>query len=106
MKKIGTFQTAQWGAVDVMQATYGHGDGPIAIVLECDGGERLGVLSVNLPGSSALPEGCFYAKTYFENETLAMEAIASGLFVERVSLPRAQAGRVTVPVWQIVKAAE
>lgn len=109
MKKIGTFQSARRGPVDVLQATYGAADGPMAIVLELANGEPLGKLSVNMylpecsQDSRDLPPGCFYVKTYAENEVLAKEAIASGLFKLREDLRPAHSGfNAVAPVWELV----
>lgn len=104
---IGTFQSKRWGTVNVARATYGSATGPIAILLSLDDGEPLGKLSVNMyrpecsQDSKDLPADCFYAKTYGENQELAREAMAGGLFIQRDDLPAARSGFVDAPVWQI-----
>lgn len=106
MKKIGTFQSKQWGTVLVYRATYGAEDGPTAIVLDLESGEPLAKLSHNMympqcsRDSRALPADCFYVKDH-DQEELAAEAMASGLFQLRDDLPRAASGFITAPVWQI-----
>ena len=47
------------------------------------------------------PVDCFYVKTWSENEAIASEAMASGLFLHRDDLPEARSGFVSAPVWQI-----
>lgn len=107
MQQIGTFQSKRWGSVIVHRATYGSADGPLAIVLTTDEGERLSTLSVNLykpecsHDSAALPKDCFYVKEWSENEDLAADAMASGMFVLREDLGTARSGFVEAPVWQI-----
>lgn len=111
MKKIGNFNSPRWGLVNVLRATYGSPTGPTAIALTTDDGEPLATLSVNMyrphctEDSSRLPPDCFYVKTWAENEEIAAEALASGLFVERPDLPVASSGYVTAPAWQIKGAA-
>lgn len=108
MKLLGTFQSKRWGPVRVLTATYGSATGPLAVALECDDGEPLAKLSVNMyrpecsADSSTLPSGCFYAKDYGGQEELAAEALASGLFKLRDDLPHAESGFITAPVWQVV----
>ncbi len=107
MKTLGNFRSKQWGPVTVNQATYRAEDGPTAILLDGADGQSLTKLSVNMyrPESSHdsrdLPDDCFYVKTWEENETLAPEAFASGLFIARPDLPQARSGHVTAPVWQV-----
>lgn len=107
MKSIGTITLPQWGKCSVHVGTYGGPDGPLAVVLKTDTGEPLTKLSVNMykpecsHDSSDLPAGCFYAKTYGENDEIARLALASGMFIERPDLPKAHGGHVTVPVWQL-----
>ncbi len=108
MKNIGKFNSARWGAVNVMRGTYQGAKGPTAVVLTLEDGEPLATLSVNMyrpecsHDSSDLPQDCFYVKEWSENEAIASEALQSGLFTERSDLPRARSGFVDAPVWQIV----
>lgn len=107
MKLIGSFQSEFWGRVDVKRAAYGGAGGPTAIVLTLKDGALLGKLSVNIScqecshDSKYLPPDCFYVKTWSENETIASEALASGLFVQRDDLKKDESGFVSAPVWQI-----
>jgi hypothetical protein len=111
MKQIGTFNSARWGIVTVLRATYDGPKGPTAVVLQSNGGKPLATLSVNMyrpectHDSSDLPADCFYAKEWSENKVLAAEALKSGLFKVRDDLPPARSGFVTAPVWQIGGAA-
>lgn len=106
---IGNFKSARWGNVRVLRATYGSADGPAAVVLELEDGEPLATLSVNMyePECSAdslnLPADCFYVKNWSENEDIARDAYASGLFTLRDDLGRARSGFVEAPVWQIIE---
>jgi hypothetical protein len=110
MKTIGAFNSKKWGRVTVMCAAYGDVDGPLAVILNDEDGQRLATLSVNMGGpdcsqdSRDLPQNCFYVKRWSENEQLASEAYASGLFKLRADLPAAASGFVTAPVWQIAEA--
>lgn len=110
MKQIGGFTSHRWGPVIAWRATYGAADGPLAVLLLRANGERLATLSVNMyepecsRDSRHLPPDCFYVKQWSENESLAAEALASGLFIERPDLPVAHSGHVTAPVWQIKEA--
>lgn len=107
MTTIGTFHSRRWGEVHAYSAAYGEHDGPLAVVLQCANGEPLATLSVNMyrpecsEDSRDLPADCFYVKQWAENETIAQEALASGLFIERPDLPTAESGWVTAPVWQL-----
>lgn len=121
MKKIGEYQSGQWGHVTVNQSTYPGtsgkggedlGDGPTAVSMLCntDGyDEPLATLSVNLykpdcsHDSRDLPAGCFYVKCWAENESIAIEVFqATGLFIERPDLGTASSGFIRgIPVWQV-----
>jgi len=108
MKKIGGFNSARWGAVTALRGTYEGPKGPAAVVLTLEDGEPLATLSVNMyrpecsQDSRDLPADCFYVKQWSENEELAAEALASGLFMQRADLPVAESGFVDAPAWQIV----
>lgn len=108
MKYLGTFPSAKWGTITVQQTTYEKADGPIAILLYLESGEPLAKLSTHMytPECSAsswdLPKNCFYAKAWAENEVLAREALASGLFHIRHDLPPASSGYVTADAWEVV----
>lgn len=107
MKRIGQFNSRRWGAVTVLRATYDGPKGPTAVVLQCENGEPLATLSVNMyrpecsHDSSDLPPDCFYVKEWAGNEELAAEARRSGLFIEREDLPPSSSGWVSAPIWQI-----
>lgn len=103
---IGSYGSPRWGLVTAVAASYGDAGGPLAVRLFADG-ERLATLSVNLTrpecsqDSRDLPPDCFYAKTWSENEEVAREALASGLFLQRGDLPLGRSGFVAAPVWQV-----
>ena len=74
------FSTRHFGTANVVKSTYAE-DGELAVTLYNDDGEELAVLSVNLPASShLLGENEFFAKTWSENEEIAEDALASGIF--------------------------
>lgn len=104
---IGTFQSKRWGTVNVARATYESAAGPTAVLLSLEDGEPLAKLSVNMyrpdcsHDSRDLPADCFFVKMWAENDRLAEEAMASGLFERRDDLGVASSGFVTAPVWQI-----
>ena len=108
MTPIGNFSSLRWGVVEARRGTYGHANGPLAVVLfDGDDGQKLANLSVNMYPpecshcSTDLPADCFYVKTWDESTTLVQDAIESGLFIERNDLPQARSGFVSAPVWQI-----
>jgi hypothetical protein len=108
MKPIGTFNSKRWGKVTVLRSTYGSPQGPVAVVLQHEDGEPLATLSVNMykpecsEDSRDLPPNCFYAKDWSENEEIAREALASGLFRIPENLPPARSGFVVAEAWEIV----
>jgi hypothetical protein len=111
MKKIGSFMSPRWGHVDVIRASYGGPNGPVAIVLTSpDDPAPIATLSVNMyrpecsQDSRDLPPDCFYVKQWGGQEEVAADALASGLFIERPDLPVAESGYVTAPAWQLVGA--
>lgn len=103
---IGSYDSPRWGLVTAIAANYGGAGGPLAVKLFADG-SPLATLSVNLTrpecsqDSRDLPPDCFYAKTWSENEGVAKEAFASGLFLPRDDFPLGRSGFVTAPVWQV-----
>lgn len=111
MKAFGTFNCTCWGKVTASRGNYGGHQGPVAVVLTLDNGEPLTTLSVNMyrpecsHDSKDLPNDCFYVKTWGGNETIAEDALKSGLFIERSDLPMAESGYVEAPVWQLAGAA-
>lgn len=111
MKRLGTFPSKRWGQVTAFAGTYKSADGPLAVFLDLVDDQYLTQLSVNMyrpacsHDSEDLPRDCFYVKTWNENELIACEALASGLFKERPDLPRAESGFVVAPVWQLAGAA-
>jgi len=94
------FKTSSFGTAHVKTATYS--DGNLAVLLEDEFGSPLTKLSVNLPDSAhLLAQNQFFAKTYSENEEIAKDALASGLFTQTNTVVKN--GWVTCPIWEILK---
>ena len=75
-----SFRTRNYGSVTVVKSAYSIG-GKVAVELIADTGEPIAVLSVNIPESAhLLGSGEFFVKTWSENEELAEDALASGIF--------------------------
>ena len=102
-----SFKSATYGdLVKVEQKTYLNSTA-IAVILilpedpeDPDYGEEELVLSVNLP-DCVLEPGEFGVKIWSENEIIAREALASGLFMDTGK--RIRTGYVTAPVWKFAK---
>jgi hypothetical protein len=93
------FKTSSFGVARVKTSQYS--DGNLAILLEDEFGSPLSKLSVNMPDSAyLLSENQFFAKTYSENEELAQDALASGLFRQTNTIVKN--GWVSCPVWEIL----
>lgn len=105
MMRVGTFNSEEWGQVEVFKGNYAEGQLAIMLMNE---GEPLATLSVNIykpscsHDSKDLPSDCFYMKDWSENESLAMEAAESGLFKRRPDLPSALSGFVMADAWQLI----
>lgn len=101
MRKIGEFQSRQYGKVVVGVSTYETKDGPTAVALRAEDGEPIGTLSYNISQrSSRLQSHEFYAKVDRENEMIAQDALASGMF-EEVPGQFATSGFIKTPLWRI-----
>jgi hypothetical protein len=105
--KIGTMQSKRYGKVAIWKGQY-MSNGAMSISLVDQEGP-LATLSVNMDHgqmqdhhSNELPENCFYAKTWQENEEIAAEALASGWFKERPDLPVSHSGFVGAPAWELL----
>jgi hypothetical protein len=104
-----TFTSERWGEVTIHATKYAN-NGALAVQLTSMGDfgpEPLTTLSVNMAhGQNAeskdLPEGCFYAKDWSENEELAHEAAASGWFKFRDDIPPAISGYVCAEAWELL----
>lgn len=93
------FKTSSFGVARVKTSQYS--DGNLAVLLEDEFGLPISKLSVNMPDSAyLLNENQFFAKTYSENEEIAQDALASGLFRQTKTIVKN--GWVTCPVWEIV----
>jgi hypothetical protein len=71
----------------------------MAIMLQTSDGVPFATLSVNLPNEPAPPEGCFWAKTWSENQPLRAPALASGLFEDTGR--RTRTGFVQAELWRL-----
>jgi len=98
-KNLISWEDPRWGVVHAVTDSYTQ-NGALAVMLVLADGEPLTDLSKNLPGSSMLPPGHFYAKTYSENEEIAKYALKSGWF-EEVG-PGVESGFVRLPVWRLL----
>ena len=75
-----SFLTRSFGTATVRTSTYQNGDA-MSVELVDENGESIAMLSVNFPESShLLGENEFFAKTWEENEEIAEDALASGIF--------------------------
>jgi hypothetical protein len=75
-----SFETRHFGKAHVVKLAYAKG-GKLGVELNDDRGEPMATLSVNIPESShLLGENEFFAKTWSENEEIAEDALASGIF--------------------------
>ena len=84
----------RYGGMDVDITLYKTGG--TAVILTQDG-RRFATLSVNFP-LVKLEEGEFAVKTWGENEQVAADALASGLFVDTGK--RIKSGYVEASVWR------
>ena len=84
----------RYGDMDVDIALYKTGG--TAVILNQDG-QRFATLSVNFP-EVELEEGEFAVKTWSENEQIAEDALASGLFIDTGK--RIRSGYVGASVWR------
>ena len=91
-----SFPTRRYGTVTVVMQTYEVGSN-CAVELVDDKGEPMFMLSVNLPESShLLREREFFVKTWSENQEIAEDALASGIF-RRTG--RTSGGALNAPIW-------
>jgi len=84
----------RYGGMDVEVTTYKTGG--TAVILNQDG-QRFATLSVYFP-EVKLEEGEFAVKTWSENEEIAEDALASGLFIDTGK--RIRSGYVEASVWR------
>lgn len=80
-----------------------YASGRSAIVYNAENGERMGVLTVNIPEEELGP-GEFLVKTWSENEALAAAALLSGDFVDTGR--RVPTGRVEAQVWRMAEVSD
>jgi hypothetical protein len=86
----------RYGDMDVDITLYKTGG--TAVILTQDG-QRFATLSVNFPFPEVeLEEGEFAVKTWSENEQVAADCLASGLFIDTGK--RIKSGYVEASVWR------
>jgi len=92
----------RYGEALVLYGRYGNDAVAVELVAADGSGERIAVLSVNLPEHAAdLGPGEFFAKTWSENERVARCVLKAGLFEDTGR--RVPTGFVEAQVWRIVK---
>lgn len=93
------FSTRHFGTANVVTSTY-EDSGKMAVELVDDDGESIAVLSVNIPTSiSMLGEKEFFARTWSENEEIAEDALASGIFRDT---GRTSDGFLKAKIWTLI----
>ena len=94
-------RVSAYGLTAVLKRGY-YAGGRIALVAIVENagadGDRLGVLSVNLPDETLAADE-FFIKTWSENRELAHSALQSGLFVDTGR--RVPTGRTEASVWML-----
>jgi hypothetical protein len=95
-KLIGTVET-DYGTANVYLSAYCSDPDVPVVLLQSECGEPIATLSVNIEGSKPGP-GEFFAKTWSENERIAAQALASGLFEDTGK--RVATGWVQAQVWR------
>ena len=91
-----SFYTRLCGTANVITNTYQRG-GKLSVELAAESGEEIATLSVNMPECShLLGNGEFFAKTWSENEEIAEDALASGIFRDT---GRRSDNIVNAPIW-------
>ena len=84
----------RYGDMEVEVVLYKTGG--TAVILTQDG-QRFATLSVNFP-EVKLEEGEFAVKTWSENNEIAKQCLASGIFIDTGK--RIRSGYVEAPVWR------
>lgn len=93
-----SFATRSFGRATVEISSYQKGGG-LAVRLIDQDNEPLIVLSVNIPESvHLLGKNEFFAKTWSENEELAEDALASGIFS---ATGRGSGGFLNAAIWKL-----
>ncbi len=93
-----SFVTRSFGRATVAINNYRKGGG-LAVGLIDEDNEPLAVLSVNIPESAhLLGKNEFFAKTWSENEELAEDALASGIFS---ATGRTSGGLLNAGIWRL-----
>lgn len=96
MKKPLSFETRMFGTATVNRLDY-QDNGRLAVELVDQNDEPIAMLSVNLPESTHLLSADeFFVKTWSENEEIAEDALASGIFRDT---GRTSQGALCAPIW-------
>lgn len=91
------FKSARYRTIYVKRRQYESGR--MALQLMMPDGQLAAVLTVNIPEmDKMLKPGEFFVKAWSENETIAKEALASGLFVDTGK--RVESGFVEAQIWR------
>jgi hypothetical protein len=94
---MDSFNTRDYGRVQILQLTYRDGNTAVQLV-SVEDGEDIATLSVNMPDCvHHLQPGEFFPKTYSENERIAQDALVSGAFVDTGKRINTAIGRL--PIW-------
>lgn len=95
-----TFKTTVYGEVLLHRSFYQDGGAPAMTLIGIDEypGEQIATLTVNIPGARIACDE-FLVKTWSENEQIAADALASGLFEDTGR--RIATGYVEAQVWKL-----
>ena len=94
-----SFKTRNFGTVYIVPCGYVDSGCP-AIQLLDNNDDLIAVLSVNLPNCAGLLfEGEFFARTWNDNEEIAEDALASGLFRDT---GRTSVETVNAQIWKLL----
>ncbi len=92
-----SFSTASFGKVTARFESYTNG-GTMAVEIYDEEDDFVTMLSVNLPEfQSELASNEFFAKIWSENEEIARDALASGVFKDTGR----RVGFINAPVWKL-----
>jgi hypothetical protein len=98
MERVAKVQLKHYGPCLVMRGTY-EATGNAAYFIQDVGGSPIATVSVNMPDHGWLLEDDeFFAKTWSENEQVAEQLLAQGVFEDTGK--RVPSGFVQVHVWK------
>ncbi len=97
-RKDLSFNSRHFGKALIITNAYRKG-GSLGVELVDINGEGIATLSVNIPESShLLGDNEFFVKTWSENEEIAKDALASGLFRDT---GRCSDGFISAKIWAL-----